>query len=354
MRSKDDHSQLTTRDRAILKDVILTYIVHAEPVSSRSVAKQGRHGLSAASIRNVMADLEDMGFLTQPHTSAGRVPTHKAYHLYIESMMDPPAVSSEERRYIDESFSGRDVDPETLMTSASHLLSELSHQIGVVLTPALAETSLKSIEFVHLSERKVLCVVVSTTGFVDSKVIQTLEQVQRRDLVRISNYVTEQFAGLTLRQIRDRLLRLLAEERARFDRMLALTIELAEKGLEPGSGHDVLMDGTTELLAQPELADIERVRRMFEKFSDKAQLVFMLTECMRGQGVRVLIGEDSDFTSELDFSLVTSPYGVGDRPLGTLGIFGPTRMEYQRTIPLVHYLGEKLSQALASTFLTEP
>lgn len=343
-----DPGRLTPRDREILKDVILTFILNAEPVSSRSVAKHGNLGLSAATIRNVMADLEEWGYLTQPHTSAGRVPTAAAYHLFIESMMEARALPAKERRYIESSLKRGD-DADRVMESATHLLSELSSQVGIVVTPALGDTVLKTVEFVPLSGRKVLCVVVSTTGFIDNKVIETEEEVPREELVRISNYLTESFAGQTLREIRDRLLRMMTEERVQMDRMLAVTIDLARSGFDVGAP-GVLMDGTTMLLTKPELADVQRVRRLFEAFADKARLVAMLNQCMRGEGVRVVIGEDSALTSELDFSLVATSYGVGEKPLGTLGIFGPSRMEYQKIIPLVHYLGEVLSRALAEAF----
>jgi heat-inducible transcriptional repressor len=343
-----DPGRMTARDREILKDVILTYILSAEPVSSRSVAKHGNLGLSAATIRNVMADLEEWGYLVQPHTSAGRVPTAAAYHLFIESMMDARTLPVRERRYIDENLKRGD-DADQLMGTATHLLSELSSQVGIVVTPALGDTVLKAVDFVPLSGRKILCVVVSTTGFIDNKVIETEEEIPREELVRISNYLTENFAGQTLREIRDRLLRMMSEERVQMDRMLAVTIDLARSGLDVGTP-GVLMDGTTMLLTKPELADIQRVRRLFEAFADKARLVQMLNQCMKGDGVRVVIGEESDLTSELDFSLVATSYGVGEKPLGTLGIFGPSRMEYQKVIPLVHYLGEVLSQALAEAF----
>jgi heat-inducible transcriptional repressor len=203
---------------------------------------------------------------------------------------------------------------------------------------------------VPVADRKVLCVVVSTTGFIDNKLIETEEEIAREELVRISNYLTDSFAGQTLRQVRDRLLHTMAEERVQVDRMLAHTLELARKGLDARPGQGVRVDGTSALLAQPELADIHRVRRMFDAFADKARLVQMLNQCMSGNGVRVVIGDDSALTSELDFSLVATPYGVGDRLLGTLGIFGPSRMEYQKIIPLVHYLGERLSRAIAESF----
>lgn len=348
-----DLRQLTARDREILKDVILTYILSAEPVSSRSVAKHGTLNLSAASIRNVMADLEEWGYLMQPHTSAGRVPTAAAYHLFIGSMMEARAVSARERRYIQEHLKGASTDGDQLMGTASHLLSELSSQVGIVVTPAMGETVLKAVDFIPVSGRKVLCIVVSATGFVDNKLIETEEEIPREELVRISNYLTESFAGHTLREIRERLLRMMSEERVQMDRVLARTIELAKSGLAVGETPGVVVDGTSMLLAKPELSDVQRVRRMFEAFADKARLVKILNQCIQGGGVRVLIGEDSELTSELDFSVVVTPYRVGDQALGTLGIVGPSRMDYEKVIPLVDFLGETLSRALAETFSGE-
>src|SRR6185295_968719 len=345
-----DNQQLTARDREILKDVILTYILSAEPVSSRSVAKHGKLGLSAASIRNVMADLEEWGYLMQPHTSAGRVPTSAAYHLFIGSMMEARTVPANERRYIQEHLKGVGSASGELMGTASHLLSELSSQVGIVVTPAMGETVLKAVDFIPVSGRKVLCVVVSSSGFIDNKVIETEEEIPREELVRISNYLSENFAGYTLREIRERLLRLMGEERAQMDRVLARTIELARSGFSISENPGVVVDGTSMLLSKPELSDVQRVRRMFEAFADKARLVRLLSQCLQGGGVRVLIGEDSELTSELGFSVVAAPYGVGERPLGTLGIVGPSRMDYETVIPLVNFLRETLSQALAETF----
>ncbi len=352
MTEQRDLSNLTPRDREILKDVIMTYILNAEPVSSRSVSKHGHLGLSAATIRNVMADLEEWGYLMQPHTSAGRVPTPAAYHLFIESMMQARKVPAKERRYIEENLRSGDAD--RIMESASHLLSELSRQVGIVVAPAVGDTVLRGVSFVPVSGRRVLCVVVSSTGFVDNKILELEEEIPRDDLVRISNYLTENFAGQTLRQIRERLLRMMAEERAQMDRMLALSIELARQGLDLDSGPEVLVDGAPSLLSHPEMTDIQRVRRMFDAFADKARLVKLLNQCLQGNGVRVLIGDDSELTSELGFSLVATPYCVGDQTLGTLGIIGPSRMEYERIIPLVHFLGEALSRALADSFSGGP
>ncbi len=353
-------AKLGTRDREVLKDVIRTYILSAEPVSSRTLARSTQHGLSAATLRNVMADLEEWGYLMQPHTSAGRVPTREGYHLFIDSLMDTEHLPARERRYIEDSLRQAPADTEHLMAATLYLLKDLSHQVSIVLTPALGDTVLKAVELVPLSERQVLCVVVSANGFVDNKVLQLEElpgraaavgpPLTREDLGWISNYLTENFAGLTLREIRERLLVMMAEDRAQVDRLLSLSIDLARQGLAPSDERELLYDGTSELLSQPELADISRVRQLFETFSRKARLVSILNQFIGGQGVRVVIGQDSDVTSELDFSLVTTGYGVGAQQLGTVGIFGPSRMEYPRLIPLVHYLGESLSRIMAGTF----
>lgn len=340
---------LSERDREILKAVILTYVVEAEPVSSRSVSKRSGLGLSAATIRNAMADLEEAGFLAQPHTSAGRVPTAAAYHLFIEQMMTSRRVPAKTRRLIEEHLLSGPGDADHLMEATSHLLSELSRQVGIVVTPAMGDTVLKAIDFVPLSGLKVLCVVVSTSGFVDNKVVEVDQPVSRETLVWISNYINDNFAGMTLSAIRDRLVAMMSEERAQVDHVLALTIELAKGGLDTAGGPKVLVEGASSVLVHPELSDIQRVRLLFDTFANQARLVSMLAQCIEGEGVRVMIGEESDLTSPLDFSLVVTRYGVGEKVLGTLGIFGPSRMEYDRVIPLVHYLGETLSRALTGT-----
>jgi heat-inducible transcriptional repressor len=343
-----DVDGLSPRDREILKDIIYTHILSGEPVSSRAVSKHSQHSLSAASIRNVMADLEDSGFLAQPHTSAGRVPTEAAYRLYIGSLMQMRKISNRERSYIEEFLLDASNDTDHLMSAATHLLSELSDQVGVVLTPSIDEIVLKSIDFVSLGRRRVMCVMVATTGFLDHLVIEVDDGFTREELVRISNYVTSRFSGQRLPEIRDQLLRMMDAERAHVDRWLTSAIELARLAIGGSTEKEVLVEGTTSLLDRPELSDVEQIRRVFDTFADKARLVKMLNKCLTGDGVRVFLGADSDVTSALDFSLVATSYGVGETTLGSLGIIGPSRMEYPRMVPLVRYLGETLSKALAS------
>ena len=262
--------ELNARDREILRDVVRTLILEGEPVSSRTVARHSRHGVSAATIRNVMADLEKFGLLEQPHSSAGRVPSRAGYHLYIESLMEARALSPEERERIDGGLgelSGDGIAPERIVGRASQLLSDLSGQIGILVTPAIGDTVLKSIELVALSGRRLLCVVVSESGFVESKLIEADEELSRDELVRISNYLTENFRGRTLRAIRERLIAAMAEERAEVDLLLARAISLARRGLDDSAAPGVFVEGTAQLLSRPELGDVAQVRRLLDTFS---------------------------------------------------------------------------------------
>jgi heat-inducible transcriptional repressor len=340
---------LGERDREILKDIIHTYVTYGEPVSSRTVSKHIQHNLSAASIRNVMADLEEAGFLRQPHTSAGRVPTEAAYRLYVENLMTARQVSARDRRYIDEQIENAAGGGDDLMSRASQLLSELSNQVGVVLTPALEEILVKSLHFVPLGGHKILCVLVSDNNFIENVVVPWEEDLSPEELTRMSSYVTQTFGGQRLPEIRDRLLHLLSEDRHGLDQLLKRSMTLTQQAMRGSSlAPQVLVEGAAALIGQPELQDLDRVRRMLDMFADKTRLVRILSQCLAlGGGVRVVLGRDSDVTLELDFSLVATTYHNGEKQLGSLGVLGPSRMEYPRILPLVRYLGDKVSRELA-------
>ena len=337
-------SQLSDRDKAILREVVLAYTITGEPVSSRSVARHSTLGVSPATIRNSMAELEEHGLLSQPHTSAGRMPTAEAYRLYVESLMPPVRVSERERQVIDSALEEAAGSGDPMLSAAGHALSELTRQVSVVLTPRMAETVLQAIDFVPLSRDRALCVVASVGGFVDHKLLE-IEDLSREELRRVANYINEQFAGMSLGRIRRRLVELMESERSRVDELLRHSVMLARQALDTGSAQDVVVDGTASALSQPELADVDRVRRLLATFEHKVKLVNLLSRVIEGQGVRVLIDDDSDLTSELGFSLVATSYRAGDRPIGSLGVLGPTRMEYARIVGLVNYLGEKLTEA---------
>ncbi len=347
--SSDSAQTLSDRDREILRGVVEQYLLTAEPVSSRRLAKDRVLSLSSASIRNTMADLEEMGYLRQPHASAGRVPTTQGYHLFIDSLMKAESPSPAAMRLIDAELSGGGADQDELTSLASQLLSELSSQVGIVVTPEVAQTAVERIEFVPLTGNKVLCVVVSANGFVDNKVVRVEEEIAREELIRLSNFVSETFAGHSIAEIRRRLLSSLADGRAQVDQLLGRAIRLAQQGLDVESAPHLAVQGTEALLGLPELSDLGRVRRLFDTFSDKARVAALLGRCIEGEAVRVYIGEESDLTSDLDFSLIVKGCLVEGRPVGGIGLFGPSRMEYGKLIPLVDYLGDRLTAALEGT-----
>ncbi len=339
---------LSPRDREILRGVIGVYLLSGEPVSSRRVAKTEQLGLSAASVRNVMADLEEMGYLSQPHSSAGRIPTARGYHLFIDSLMTSEQLGKDEIQHIEDRLTASD-DRNALAEVTSGLLSELSQQMGIVVTADIAQVTLQSVEFVPLSDNKILCVAMAADGFADHKVIETEKELTREELVQVSNYLTENFRGLSLREMRDRLVAMMHDTRTQLDHLLARASELAQKGLAAFGGSQLVFDGAESLLGQPELADLERIRTLFDTFADKARVVEILSHCLEGDGVRVFIGQESDLTSPLDFSLIARSYGAEGEIAGTIGVFGPSRMMYGRLIPLVDHLGERLSAALSTT-----
>lgn len=340
-------SGLDARERSVLKEVIHAFILTGEPVSSLSLARRSAEGLSAATLRNTMAQLERRGYLAQPHASAGRVPTHAAYHLYVELLMQTRVVPARQRRYIADHLRDAPPDPEQLIGVTSRLLSELSQQIGLVVAPSLAETVLKEFDLLPLSQNKVLCVVVSASGFVDHRVVELQEALPRHELVRIANFLTDRYAGRTLSEIRESLMRGMVETKAEVDRLLSLAVAVAQRALADDTVPEIVVEGTSSVLDRPELTDVERVRRLLDTFADEARLIQLLNQLVSGPGLRVVIGEDSDLTSKLDFSLVATTYGTPERAMGTLGIFGPSRMEYERVIPLVHHVGQSLGRALA-------
>lgn len=345
--NQETHSHSTPdRDRKILEDVIRTFIHTGSPVGSRSVAKMARHGLSAASIRNVMADLEESGYLFQPHTSAGRVPTAAGYHYYIDSLMPNRELPESERKYIQENMREVLTDVEELMNVVTHLLTEMTSQIGLVLAPTLGETKIKAIHFLRLSGRRAVCVLESEGGLVEQRIVQTVNAMSQEELIRISNYLTETFSGQSLREIRDHLLTLMADEKMEIDELLQGAISLAQQALGIDESPELLVEGTEAVITQPELADIDRVRKLLETFTDKVELVRVLDQLIAGGGTRVIIGEESDLTSPLNFSLVATTYGSPGKVLGALGIFGPSRMEYEKVVPLVDFLGRTVSETL--------
>jgi heat-inducible transcriptional repressor len=343
--------QLSERDRAVLREVVKIHVETGTPVSSRALAKSGRFALSPASIRNIMADLTDLGYLAQPHTSAGRVPTDLGYRYYIDELMSPVRISGRERELIRADLSTAGTDLSRLFHAASRLLARLSGEIGLVIAPDTSQRAIRSIHFVPISARKVLAVQVTEGDIVLSRMLELESALEVAELERIGRYLTETFGGMTLPQMRRHLIDSLAQEKARYDALLGRALALARSTIaveEPGE-ETIFVEGADQLLEKPEFADAESMRRLFRTFEEKARLLELINQCIDAEGARVVIGSESPFLTRNHLALVATPYGPHGERRGMVGVVGPTRMPYSRVISVVETLSEALSGRLETS-----
>ncbi|MGH9421415.1 MAG: heat-inducible transcriptional repressor HrcA [Thermoanaerobaculia bacterium] len=338
---------LDTRAREVLREIIMQHVATGEAISSRSLARCGRFQLSPASLRNVMADLEDLGYLQQPHTSAGRVPTDRGYRFFIDNLMRSRTLSQREREMIDDQVSHANEIDEVLHL-ASRVLSRLSDQVGVIFMPTLLQFTIRSMDFVAVADSKIMCILVGQNGVVVNKIIDTRQPFTRDELQKISRYITVEFSGMTLDSIRRRLIRMTEEERARNDGLLQKTISLGIEAVNDVSPleHELYVEGAASILTKPEFSDAISLRKTFLALQEKEKLVEILNSCLSEEGLQILIGSESNFTQVYNFSIVARRYGTQAAPLGMVGIIGPMRMEYARMAPLVDYLGLALSRKI--------
>ena len=350
LREKRNIEDLDPRAREVLREIILQYVSLGEPISSRSLAKGGRFGLSPASLRNVMADLEEAGFVYQPHTSAGRVPTDRGYRFFIDHLMRSRRISSHDRDVIDDSVSKAN-ELDEVMHLASRLLSKLSDQVGVVFLPNFQNLAMRSINFIPVAERKIMVVVVGLNGVVVNKIVDTAADFSRDELDLIGRYISDEFSGRTLMAVRDQLSNLLQQERAAFDEGHRRAITLGREAVEfvLPSEHDLFLEGASSILNKPEFSDAGSLRKTMQAFDQRERLIEILTRCLNEEGLQILIGSESTFTQSYNFSLVATRYGSTSSPTGLVGVLGPTRMEYARVATIVEYLGQALSRKIEET-----
>ncbi len=340
---------LDERSREVLGAVVRTHIESAAPVSSRQLTRLGTFGLSSASLRNMMADLEDLGFLTHPHVSAGRVPTDLGYRTVVSELMEARAPRREDRARIASELSPEAFERDRFLHGVSRLLSSLTGEVGVVAAPAAIRVVLRSVHFTRVAERKVIVVQVSDAGLVESRLIGTRDDFPQHELDAVSRRLTIDFGGRTLAEIRRLLLDSLHEEKARVDAELKRTLELGQKAFAEDRPPDdaVIVEGTESLFAKPEFQrDMDALRRMLRGFEERARLVNLLTDCLTAAGTTVVIGSENDFTEETQSAIVTATYLCGDHALGVLGVIGPRRMEYEQVVPIVEELGRSVTQRL--------
>jgi len=341
---------LSERAQHLLKVLVERYIREGEPVGSRTLARESGLDISAATVRNVMADLEEMGLVRSPHTSAGRVPTVRGYRFFVDSLLKVRPLDEGDVRQLEAEIeeAAAESDPHELAERASEILSEVTRMAGVVTVPRTEFRALRQVEFLPLSGNRALAILVVDEREVQNRVIETGRPYGAEELQRISNYLNEHFAGLTLEEIRERLVHDMEVARADMDRLMGEAIEMGRRALmsPPGEDEDLVLSGETRLMRFQELSDVEKLRQLFEAFEQKRELLGLLDRCVRADGVRIFIGEESGYEVLGDCSVVTAPYRVDGRVVGVLGVIGPTRMAYDRVIPIVDVTARLLGAAL--------
>lgn len=340
-------SALDERSRDVLRTVIHLHVSTGEPVGSESLSRAMGRTLSSATLRNIMADLERAGYLEHPHTSAGRMPTDEGYRFYVDSLMSHRPLPPRELAVIDSELRPRDAPPGRVIENASHILSRLSRNVGFVVATDLTQASFRHIDLVRLGYPRILVVMVSRTGLVTNKVIEVEEDLSQDQLQTCQGYLNAHFAGLTLTAIRARLLELMCEEKALYDSLLKQVLSVGSQAFADESEEtSFYLDGTANMLEQPEFEDVSRMRTVFRAFEEKSRLVKILNACLQGEGVRIVIGHEIPDPALTDLSLVTSFCPVEGDAGWAVGVLGPSRMEYSRVISLVEHMARAVSRAL--------
>ena len=342
-------AQLDARSKILLKTLIERYIAEGQPVGSRALSRYSGLELSPATVRNVMSDLEEMGFIASPHTSAGRIPTARGYRLFVDSLLTMQPLESIQMQ----ALSGQVRDqlqpdqPQRLISSASHLLSELTHFAGVVVAPRKEAVRIRQIEFISLSETRILLIIVTTAGDVQNRILITRRAYTPSELVSAANYLNQNFAGLDFGEIRSRVQAELAQLRSDMTELMTAAVEAGSEAVDETAAY--VVSGETNLLDVEDLAsNMARLRELFKLFEQKTGLMQLLDVSNRADGVQIFIGGESGLQPLDTCSVVTAPYEVNGVVVGSVGVIGPTRMAYERVIPIVDITARLLSSALSA------
>ena len=341
---------LEARAQHLLKTLIERYVSDGQPVGSRALSRHSGLELSAATVRNVMADLEEMGFITSPHTSAGRVPTSKGYRFFVDSLMvTKPVEDNEIRRMSGELSADR---PQQLVSTAAGLLSQLTQFAGVVMTPRRRDAAFRHLEFLRLAERRVLLILVTAEGDVQNRILHTDRSYTPSQLTEATNFFNAHFAGQPFASIRLRIsdeLRALKEDIAH---LMTAAVDVGEDALS--EAESLVVTGERNLLNSEDFSsNMERLRRLFDLFDQKTSILHLLDLSQHAQGVQIYIGGESGLVPLDECSVVTAPYEANGQVIGTLGVIGPTRMAYERIIPIVDVTAKLLSNAMSQQLADE-
>jgi len=336
---------LNERAQILLKTLVERYIHEGQPVGSRSLSKFSGLDLSPATIRNVMADLEEMGFVVSPHTSAGRIPTPKGYRLFVDTLLVVKTLDKIELNHLENQL--HPDNPSRLISAASQLLSELTRFAGVVITPKRKGAIFRYVEFMALSEKRILLIIVTPEGDVQNRILFTNTPYSQSDLIEAGNFINQNYAGCTLDQIRNRLGSELKQLRSEMISLMSAAIEMGGDAVNESS-EAVVLAGEHNLLQVDDFSDnLSSLKNLFELFERKTKLLQLLELSRQAHGVKIFIGGESDSTSLEEFSVVTAPYEMEGKIVGTVGVIGPRRMAYERIIPIVDITAKLLSNSLS-------
>lgn len=335
------------RGRHLLRVLIQRYIRDGQPVGSRTLSKDSGLDLSPATIRNVMSDLEDMGLVSAPHTSAGRIPTPQGYRMFVDTLVRYRQPGDSEIRRIQDQLKGQ-YDSSAIVSTVSKMLSEFTSLAGVVSVPRAQQVKLRQIEFLPLSEKRVLVILVVNDTEVQNRILHLDRSYSASELQQAQNYINEHYAGHDLQSLREKLLEDLEKTRDSMNQAMHDIIAVAHSAMGDAThaGEEYVVSGETKLMDFAELSDVETLRRLFDAFSQKRVILDLLDRSINANGVRVFIGEESGYRIFDGCSVVTAPYHVDQDTIGVLGVIGPTRMQYDRVVPIVDITARLIESAL--------
>jgi len=337
---------LTDRDKSILGAIIREYVETGEPVGSRIIARKYLFTLSPATIRNVMADLEEMGLLYQPHVSAGRIPTSEGFRCYLNDIMELQTLPRMEKSMISRQMTHGTGDIRDTLKKASELLSRISQNASIIILPKFDTFFFKRIDLIRLDDTRVMVVLVSRAGMVYNHIVHG-ENLSQHKLDQYSNYLNGNYADLTIQEMRDKLVKEMSSEKARVDSIVKQALNLGMTALSGVSDvPDIFIQGKETVFNKPEVTDLDRLKEIVNAFEDKGRIVQILNRVLDIPGVSVLLGKDMEYIGINNFSMVASGYYRQNVPLGSLGVIGPIRMDYSRVIPLVGYMARVISELL--------
>ena len=334
-----------SRAQQLLKTLVESYIISGQPVGSKTLVDQADLSVSSATVRNIMAELEDKGLIMSPHTSAGRVPTPLGYRFFVERLVKVKPLDSMDIENLSRGLNP-DMSSQQLVESATALLSDVTQMAGVITLPKREHATLRYVEFLRLSARRVLTILVSDEHEVDNRIIYTSREYSEGQLKEAANFINQSFAGQSLTSIRTELISSMQLDRENMDSLMQTTLEVASQAFSQDSKSDYVVAGQDKLFDVGQTRALDNLKRLFREFSLKGDILHLLDKCMDSQGVQLFIGEESGYKVLDEYAVVTATYQVDGEMVGALGVIGPTRMAYEKVIPIVDATAKILSEAL--------